>query len=205
MAKLLLVRHGRTRLHQADRFWGSTDIPLGDEGIHQAELLRDRLAGEKIDVVYSSDLGRTRQTAEIVAAPREIPIQIEPAINECNFGFMEGLTYSEIIKQNPDLNDVLMGNNVDKKFPGGESLSEFDTRVKRFIPRLNDHKQKETILVVAHGGSIPLLLCHLIGIPVRHWRQLRISQASLSIVDTYPEISILSLLNDTSHLQHKGE
>ena len=56
MAKLLLVRHGRTRLYQSDRFWGSTDIPLSDLGIKQAELLRDRLASEKITAVYSLSL-----------------------------------------------------------------------------------------------------------------------------------------------------
>ena len=195
MAKLLLVRHGRTRLYQSDRFWGSTDIPLSDLGVRQAERLR-----ENISAVFSSQLSRTKVTAEIIAAPHEKKVTALPELNECNFGFAEGLTFSEIEKQYPDLAEVLLGYDIDTQFPGGESFSEVNERVSKFLPILGEYTVKETVLIVGHGGTLPLFVCHLLGIPIKHWRQFRITQASLSIMELYREGSFLTLLNETRHL-----
>lgn len=200
MAKLLIVRHGTTKLHAADRFWGSTDVALSDAGIAQAEQLRDRLKNEKIHYVYSSALSRTKLTAEIIASVHDLPVTAVPEMNECNFGYCEGLTFVEINKQYPKLADVLLGFDFETRFPGGESFNEFDARVQQFLPVLNKHKTKETVLVVAHGGSLQIAICRLLGLDIRFWRQLRLNRGSLSIVETYPPGSVLSLLNDTCHL-----
>ena len=200
MARLLLVRHARTKLHQEDRFWGSTDIALSDAGIRQAEQLGDRLAREKIDAVYTSTLSRARLTGEIIASRHQLKVTPCGELCECNFGFIEGLTFAEINKQYPALAEELgRGGVVD--FPGGESIEELDRRVLVFAKRLAVHKAKETVLIVSHGGPIRLLICHLLGIGMEHWQQLRITHASLSIVETYPQMAILSLLNDISHLK----
>jgi len=200
MSRLLLVRHGRTKLHQADRFWGSTDIALSDIGIWQAEKLRDRLAGEKINAVYSSNLSRAHATAEIIASRHQLNITACDELNECNFGYIEGLTFGEIQRLHPELAEELL-NWKTVAFPGGESLTDLDKRVGSFLDQLNKHKEKETVLVVAHGGPLQIMICHLLGIAVKHWRQIRLYLASLSIVETYPQGAILSLLNDVSHLK----
>ena len=67
MAKLLLIRHGITKLHKNDRFWGQTDIPLSNIGIKQAGQLRTRLALEKITAVYTSTLSRASASAATAA------------------------------------------------------------------------------------------------------------------------------------------
>ncbi len=200
MAKLLLVRHGRTRLYQSDRFWGSTDIALSDLGVKQAELVRDRLAGEKISAVFSSALSRTRVSAEIIAAPHRKKVTCVTELNECNFGFVEGLTFNEIQQKYPDLAEVLLGYDTDTQFPGGESFGDLNKRVQTFLPALEEYTVKDTVLIVGHGGTLPLFVCHLLGIPINKWRQFRITQGSLSIIETYREGSFLTLLNDTSHL-----
>ena len=203
MARLLLVRHGTTKLHAPDRFWGSTDVALSDAGIRQAEKIRDRLQQEPVKAVYSSALSRARVTAEVIAAAVNLKVNEDASLNECNFGFVEGLTFSEISKQYPDLAEVLLGFDIDTKFPGGESLAEFDARVRQFLPALEDFKPKDTVLIVAHGGTLPLLVCHLLDLPVKAWRQLRMAQGSLSIVETFPQGAVLTLLNDTSHLARR--
>jgi alpha-ribazole phosphatase len=201
LSKLLLVRHGRTRLHQADRFWGSTDIPLSNTGIRQAEQLRDRLAKEKIHAVYTSKLSRARSTAEIIASQHNLKITACEELNECNFGYIEGLTFPEIQRLHPELAQVLNGFDTLARFPGGESFEELNSRVQHFLTKLNMHKPKETILIVAHGSPLQIMICHLLGIAVKHWRQIRLDLASLSILETYPQANILSLLNDVSHLK----
>jgi alpha-ribazole phosphatase len=198
--RLLLVRHGRTNLQKEDRYWGSTDIPLSDVGIKQAEQVRDRLAGEKITHVYSSTLGRSKDTAKIITAPHKKDITACPEICEFNFGYAEGLTYEEIKKLHPSLAEELakMG---EISFPGGESLEKFYNRTQAFIKRLEQHKQADVIAVVAHAGSLRMLICHLLGLEQKMWYRMRIDYASLSIVEMYSHISIIDFLNDTHHLK----
>ena len=121
MSKILLVRHARNKIDDKDdRFWGITDIPLSDAGIRQAERLRDRLSGEKINTIYTSSLSRARDTAEIIASGHKCDIVTSDDINEVNFGDIEGLTYGEIQQQYPDLAEILSGFGTAIHFPGGE-------------------------------------------------------------------------------------
>lgn len=201
MAKLLLVRHGNTRLNSTERYWGQTDVELGDDGIRQAGLLRDRLASHTISAVYASDLKRAVVTAEVIVAKRGLDIVACPELRETNFGDIEGLTFQEITERHPDLAMAWKNWSLTLKFPGGESVEELDSRVRQFLAKLDKHTTDETLLIVAHSASLRLLLCHLLGLELKHWRQFRIDLASLSIVDTYPSGGILSLLNDVSHLK----
>ena len=201
MSKLLLVRHGNTKLNSAERFWGQTDVELSADGIRQAERLRDRLAEQKIDAIYTSNLSRAVVTAEIIASKHQLDIITCPELVEINFGHAEGLTFEEISQLYPELAKSMADRSIRPRFPGGESLDELNDRVIKFLPRLEKHAPEETVLIVAHAGILRLLICNLLGIEQQHWRQMRTDLGSLSILDTYPQGAILSLLNDISHLK----
>ncbi len=205
MSKLLLVRHGDTKLNSRKRFWGQTDVALNDAGIKQAEQLCNRLASQKIDAVYASNLSRSLVTANIIAAKHQLNIITCDELKEINFGYIEGLTFDEISQQHPVLAKVLSAWNARPEFPGGESFDELNARVLEFIRRLEGHSDEETVLIVAHSGILRLLVCNLMGIDIQHWRQVRIDLASLSILDTYPQGAILTLLNDISHLESQED
>jgi alpha-ribazole phosphatase len=200
MARLLLIRHGQTKLHQADRFWGKTDIELSDTGIRQAEHLRDRLARNKIDAIYTSTLGRAIATAEIIASRHKVKVTPFIELCECNFGYIEGLTFKEISQKYPELAAGLASWKT-VTFPGGESLEQLDKRVRSFLEKLKQLKPPSTVAIVAHGGPLRLIICHLLGLGIEHWFQIQVDHASLSIVEMYPQGTILNLLNDTSHLK----
>ena len=201
MAKLILVRHGITKLYHEQRFWGKTDVELSEAGIKQSEQLRDRLAKEKINAVYSSTLKRARTTAEIIAIKHNLTVQPCQELDECNFGYAEGLTFPEIQTLHPELAKALDGFDTPVQFPGGESFGDFEKRVKGFLNRLTEYKDKDIIVVVAHGGTLLLIICHLLEIGAKHWRKMRLELASISVLDTYPRGAILSSLNDISHLK----
>jgi len=201
LSRLLLVRHGHTKLNSGQRFWGKTDVALSDKGIQEAEKLRDRLATEKINATYASNLSRARLTAEIIASRHNVKINSHAELNEISFGWLEGLTFEEIGKLHPELAEVLSKWSVKPKFPGGESLDDLNDRVQKFLEQLRKHKPKETILIVSHAGTLRLIICNLLAIGLEHWRHIRLDLASLSIIETYPEGAILSLLNDVSHLK----
>ena len=201
MSRLLLVRHGNTKLNNAKRFWGQTDVELSTDGIRQAEKLRERLSAEKIDAAYSSTLSRTQLTAEIIASIHKLGVTALTELMEINFGFIEGLTFEEVSHLHPEIADVMSKWAIKPKFPGGESLENLDKRVQKFLKVLQKHKPEETILIVAHAGTLRLMICNLMGIGPEHWRHIQLDLASLSILETYPQGAVLSLLNDVSHLK----
>ena len=205
MARLLLVRHGTTEFNSTRRFMGYSDIELDADGYRQVERLRDRLANEKIDAVYSSDLRRALATAEVISAGREVDIVTCPELREVNYGACEGLTFREIGSSYPDVAEKCVNFTLELAFPDGESFEEFIERTSTFLDRLNQHAPSETILITSHNGPLKVLVCRFLGIDMEHWWQIRIDTASLSIVDTNPRGAIISLLNDTSHLKETGE
>ncbi len=200
MSKLLLVRHGDTEFNSTHRFLGHTDIELSPEGVEQVKKLRDRLASETIDLVYASDLRRAALTAQMLTSTHKVKIVTSPELREINYGEVEGLTFEEIKSRYPDVARCCVDWSQDLKFPGGETFEEFTGRIGKFSPKLRNATE-QTILVVAHGGPLRVLLCYLLGMDLKHWRQFQLDVASLSVVNTHPDVAILSLFNDTSHLR----
>jgi len=201
LSRLLLVRHGNTELNSAQIFVGHTDVELSATGHWQVEKLRDRLSTEKIDVIYSSDLRRALGTAETIASPHRLEVIACPELREFDYGELDGLTFAEICRLHPEVAELCACWSLRLKFPGGESVDQLRQRVSGFLDRLQQHSPEQTVLVVTHGGLLRLMVCALLGIDLRHWGQINIDLASLSIVDTYPEAAVIGLLNDTSHLR----
>ena len=201
MSKLLLVRHGETELNSAERYWGRTDVTLSAVGLRQAERLRDRLATEKINAVYSSDLRRSSLTAETIASRHKLEVITCPELREIDFGQLEGLTFDQISQLYPEVTRLWIERSPELKYPGGESIYQLNNRVGVFMRRLEKHAEQETILIVAHSGVLRTLACQLLGIELRHRWQIRLDLASLTVIETYPQGAILTLLNDVGHLR----
>ncbi|MEO7678289.1 MAG: histidine phosphatase family protein, partial [Verrucomicrobiota bacterium] len=100
--RIFLIRHGATVLTAEDRFAGATDVPLSDEGREQARLLGERLREEKIAYVYASPLGRTVETAQILAAPHHLDVQKREELREISHGSWEQLTRREVEEKFPE-------------------------------------------------------------------------------------------------------
>lgn len=201
MSRLLLVRHGDTESNSRERYWGHTDVKLSAAGVRQAELLRHRLATEKMDAIYSSDLSRAVVTAETIAVGRGLGVVTCVELREISFGELEGLNFSEVDRLYPDIAKLWRERSLQLRYPGGESVEELNQRVRQFRSRLEEHRAGETILIVGHSASLRMLICQLLGLGAQHWWQFRLELASLSIMETYPQGGILLLLNDASHLK----
>ena len=89
---------------------------------------------------------------------------------------------------------------TDLEFPGGESVKDLKARVAGFTERLSSNSPVDTVLIVAHAGTLRMLICHLMGLPLSYWRKLRLDLASVSTVDLTPNGAVLTRLNDTAHL-----
>ena len=205
MALLLLVRHGDTELNSAGKYWGSTDVGLSAAGLRQAERLSMRLATEKIDTIYASDLLRASETAKIIAARHQLAVINCAELREIDFGELEGLTFIGVSQLYPEVAESWRKGSSRLKYPGGESLNQLVRRVDKFRDRLKKHTPEATILIVAHSGVLRTLIRRLLELGPRYLRQFRLDLASLSILETYPQGVMINLLNDTSHLKGVGD
>ena len=149
MTTLLLVRHGETDWNADGRLQGQTDRPLSDYGREQALQLADDLQGEGFDAIYSSDLSRARETAEIVGARLGLRVELDPDLREKDWGNWEGLTSVE----------------RDRVEFVGESTEAHQERTLRALRRLSErHPGDARILVVTHGGSMRRVQASALGL-----------------------------------------
>jgi probable phosphoglycerate mutase len=152
---LLLVRHGETDWNREARWQGHSNTSLNARGREQAQELADEL-NEQIDVVYSSDLARARETAEIVARRLGLDVRLDPRLRERGFGSWEGLTRSEIEERDAEgLARWRAGEG-----PGAHDAEQFDAfaeRMRGFLQDVLDRHPGESVLVIAHGGSIRVI------------------------------------------------
>ena len=155
MAELVLVRHGVTAWNKDRRFQGQIDIPLDDEGRAQAALAGARLAGERVDAVYSSDLGRAWQTAQAIAEASGLALRAAPGLRERHYGAFEGCTHDEIRRDQPDAFARWHAREPDYVLPGGgESLASFHGRVLAALRELAIRHAGQRVVAVTHGGVL---------------------------------------------------
>jgi probable phosphoglycerate mutase len=204
--RVFLVRHGATVLTAEDRFAGATDVALSDDGRDQVQRLAERLSGEEISAVYASPLGRTMETAAILARPHRLPVQAVDGLREISHGRWEQLTRQEVESQFPEEAEEWGRDPFTFAPAGGESGLAVTARA---LPALLDIIRAQLgrrVLVVSHKATIRLLLSSLLGFDPRRYRDnLDQSPAALNIVDFRdPSRSRLTLFNDTSHYAHGG-
>jgi alpha-ribazole phosphatase len=201
MIRLLLVRHGETEWNRQKRFQGQRDIPLNEFGRQQVSVLSRRLKNEAINALYTSDLSRAWETAKSISTINGELVMIKDSrLREMNFGEWEGLTWAEIREKDPSVMENWSKYLAEKGPPGGETLFRFSERILKFSVEINKTHLDETVLLVAHGGTIMVLICLLLGHPIEKYWQFRIEKASISDISVYPEGVIINQLNDTSHL-----
>jgi len=199
--RVFIVRHGATVLSAEDRFAGVTDVELSEEGREQARRLADRLSGEKIAAVYASPLGRTVETARILAAPHDLQVQTCDGFREISHGHWEGMKRREVEEKFPEEMAEWEKDPYTFAPDGGESGLAVTARALPALIDLVREHPGENILIVSHKATIRLLLSSLLGFDPRRYRDnLDQKPAALNIVDfRNPTRARLTLFNDTSH------
>jgi broad specificity phosphatase PhoE len=144
---LLLVRHGETDWNAEGRLQGHTDRPLSEFGGRQTRRLADDLEDEELEAIYSSDLSRARETAEIVGERLGLPVVLDPDLREKDWGTWEGLTAVE----------------RDRVEFVGESTEAHQERILRALQRISERHPGGRVLVVTHGGSMRRVQTEALG------------------------------------------
>jgi probable phosphoglycerate mutase len=195
--RLYVIRHGETELN-ARRVVQPADTPLSKRGLEQARRVADRLVPERIDHIVASDMPRARMTAEAVQRSTGASLELEPLLQERNFGDVRGTPYSEL--------DVdLFG--PDFHPPNGESWGQFDERVRLAFERIDAIASRVSgrVAVVTHGlvcrGFVARHMVHPDDPDTRgplHW-----ANTSVTIAEG-PAPWRIRVLNCTAHLEEES-
>ncbi|MFC5139344.1 histidine phosphatase family protein [Actinomycetospora rhizophila] len=184
MTELVLARHGETRWHAENRYAGRSDVALAPGGHRQAEALARWAADARLDAVIASPLQRAVHTASPAAAAAGLRLRTDPRLVEVDFGLGDGHTREEMETLFPDALAAFLAAPASSPLPGGETGPE---AVGRALPVLTEARAAHPggrVLVVAHQTLLRLLLCHLLGLPLDHYRAVfpRLEGAARTVV-----------------------
>lgn len=188
MAKLILLRHLKSQWNKENRFTGWTDVPLSEEGIESAQETAGKLAGFKIDKVYTSPLARNKETVSLILenlGKKDLPVVIDRALDERNYGKLQGLNKEDAKVQFGAEQVRLWRRSWDIEPPGGESLEEVYQRAIPFFKKYVelDLKEGKNVLVVASHNSLRAIIKYLEKISDQKIADFEIPYAGLLIYE----------------------
>jgi len=172
-ARIIIWRHGRTEWNVIDRYQGQADIPLDEVGYAQAIQAAEVLAAYRPSRVYSSDLTRCYQTAEMLAQRVGLDITTDKRLREIHVGSWEGLLGEEIRAADPEWARRLWAGEEVRRSPTGESPSEVAERMVEALTEIAEEAEDQsTVVVVTHGLAGRVGACKFVGLPFDEWRRL---------------------------------
>lgn len=203
MKELFLIRHGR----QSSRLC-NVDVSLDNAGRRQAELLVDRISSYGIEKLYSSDLKRARETAEILGQALGLNNEIIGAFREIDFGTMTGKEDTVIVKEYDEFRRERIRQTSDLPYPGGENGADVIRRVLPYWEQICQSSERR-VAIVTHGGVIRALCAYLTETGLRHKLKFAIDLENTSITqiryDEERELYYLERFNDFAHLEKQPE
>lgn len=161
MSELLFIRHAETDM--MGTFCGHSDPPLNARGLAQVSDLLRSLSTESIEAVYTSDLVRSTQTGEALAASLAVDCHSRPALREIHFGQWEGLSWKDIQRSHGQYAQRWINEYPNLPAPDGERVIDFERRVLGEVETLVRRANNRTVAVVTHAGVLRTVLCRLQG------------------------------------------
>ena len=202
MTQLVLIRHATNDWVRQGLLAGWTPgVHLNEEGRSQAQALGERLARSQLDAVYSSPLERALETAQAVAAPHGLEVQIREGIGEVQYGEWNGRSLRELVKK-PLWRSVQVYPSG-TRFPSGETIGEMQARVVAALDEIRSAHPKGIVAAVAHADIIKAATAFFVGVPLDLFQRLVISPASVTIVSFGPFGPRLLRMNDVGELELK--
>jgi broad specificity phosphatase PhoE len=201
---LILVRHGQTNGNVEQRWQGWSDTPLNELGHWQAVQAARRLVLQKgrIAALYSSPLSRAYETAKPIACALDLPIHIVEGLKEFHFGVIEGLTTPEFQARFPEVYArSRRPDDSDFAYPGGESRTAFFRRVSETMDCIVARHPNESVVIVAHGGTLRAALAHYLPDRRELWQDFTTGHCSLTYLCMNGYGVKLGFFNSQEHLQ----
>jgi probable phosphoglycerate mutase len=200
--EFVLVRHGASEAYVPGKPFalvdGHGDPALSEDGHAQARLVGERLAHERIDAVYVTNLRRTAQTAAPLLAARGLTAKVEPDLREVFLGEWEGGLLRAFAAQQDPIWLRVVADGEWGHIPGAETSARLQQRCVGALQRLHAAHPGQRVVCVVHGGVIGTLAAHAVG--ARHRALDGADNGSLHSIVVHGERWLLRRFNDTAHL-----
>ena len=180
---LYIVRHGETVWNTLDKMQGVKDSPLTVKGKSHAEKMGKKLKVLDADfsVLYSSDLGRALETANLINDSLNLDVKTDERLRERNMGIFEGHSWDYVRENYKKDFKLLVSDDDSYRIPEGESRGDYRDKVISFMKYIAEKHEGENVLAVTHRGFINFFLRIILNIPLNARSGLKINNASLSI------------------------
>jgi alpha-ribazole phosphatase len=195
LLRLYLIRHGEIDPAATGKLIGHTDVALSERGVEKARRLAEKLANVRLDAIYSSDLRRAYQTAEIIAERNQVRAQPSAAWREINMGMWEGRTLAALNDEAPEQVSALLCDPASFEYPGGESFAAFTKRIQVALDQLLQTNPGGEIALVVHGGVCRAIIGGVLEIPMRNWLRLAQDYGCLNVITWHDLQPMLVSLN----------
>jgi broad specificity phosphatase PhoE len=200
--RIILVRHGETPWNVTLQYQGQANVPLNERGLEQARRAAQRLAPYGATGLYSSDITRAWQTAEVIGAALGLRPTAVPELREIDVGQWEGLTPEELYRRFPDHMAEYRRDPARTVRLGGESYAQLQARALVALTRIQEAQQQgDVVVAVSHGGTIRALLCHVIGLDLGNFGRMWLDNGSLTELRLGRNGWRLMRLNDNAHVE----
>jgi alpha-ribazole phosphatase len=181
--RLALVRHAEAAEDARGRCYGRLDVGLSAVGRVQCAALAEQFRGEPVGAVATSPALRARETAEAIAAPHGLDVEVAESLRELDFGDLEGRAYDEIAVSDPELYERWMTAPTTVRFPAGESFADLQERVDAGIAELRRVHRDELVVVATHGGVVRAVLRSVLELPAERIFRIAVEPASVTTLD----------------------
>jgi probable phosphoglycerate mutase len=189
-----LFRHGETDWNTEKRFMGQSDIPLNDVGKQQAKRLAERVKELSLAALYSSDLQRAKETAEVIVRqlPYKLDIRYDSRLREINGGLCEGLRVSEMKEQFPSWWEENEKDNYAARFPEGENVYDLLHRVTTTLEEISRiYPENQRVGIVTHGGVITAVVAYILDVPYDKRDRITVDNCGITTIEwggNFPKI-----------------
>jgi len=197
---LYVVRHGATDWNQSGRIQGHIDIPLNKTGRAQARLASIRLAAVCATALYSSDLLRAYETAQIIGQATGLQVVQKPGLREINFGVWQGLSSPQIRERDPDVYAARRANPYDVAPAGAETWRHFYDRAVRAVHEILAATEAQRVIVVTHSGVCTALGLRALGFDCTGKRTFDSHNCGIHTIAVHGDTWRAVVFNDITHL-----
>jgi alpha-ribazole phosphatase/probable phosphoglycerate mutase len=195
VTRVWLIRHGQPHEQGRQRCYGSLDVGLSEIGRSQMAQVAEHLKAEPMAAIYTSPRSRAVESARILAAAADRPVEIAADFHEIDFGDFEGLTYDEIAGQFPGLFRQWMETPTEVQFPNGECFAQMRLRVLRSFHTILSKWNGQTIAIVSHGGVNRILIAWALRMPDNAIFRLAQDHSAMNLielVDGFPSVKSMN-------------
>jgi broad specificity phosphatase PhoE len=199
-ATLILVRHGETEWNVQGRWQGQKDSRLTAAGQEQTKRIVERLSAAKISAVYSSDLHRAKQLADLIAASHRLPVIVREDLRERSYGLLEGKTDREAGASEGPWFLSWRADHLRRAPPAGETEQMVCERMTDALGEIADAHPAQAVLVATHGGPIKCALYHFLSIPISLWDLTWVANGSITVLRGRRDLMRVAGFNDVCHL-----